>query len=62
MDSLTKLKTERLNKLLIKQVMYQQSGYQVPDYITNEITKLKDELKNVVEKDGDRTPTLPTNQ
>lgn len=62
MDSLTKLKTERLNKLLIKQVMYQQSGYQVPDYITNEITKLKDELKNVVEKDGDRTSTLPTNQ
>lgn len=62
MDSLIKLKTEKLNKLLIKQTMYQQSGYEIPDYIVNEIKTLKEDLKNVVGKDGGRTSTLPTGQ
>jgi len=62
MDNIIQLKTERLNSLLVKEMMYRTNGYETPEYITKEIKELKQYLKDIVGKGGSEIPILATNK
>lgn len=44
MEDAIKIKTEKLNKLLIKETLFNTNGYETPEYIKQEITQLKQQL------------------
>jgi hypothetical protein len=59
------LKTQRLNKLKIKESLYTSNNYDVPQYILDEIKILTNELnsiKDIVEKVDDEASGLITNK